>query len=294
MFKQSKADITFYFLVDLLLFICLLVVAYPLIYIISSSFSSTLAVTSGQVWLLPVDFSLEGYKAVFRNDKILSGYGNTIIYTFVGTAFNIVMTVLAAYPLSRKVMPGKKIITLYFMFTMLFSGGMIPNYLLMNKLNWLNTLWVMVIPNAIGIWNLMITKTFYENNISEELFEAAQLDGCTHVRFLTSIVLPLSKAITAVLLLFYAVGHWNSFFDALIYLSDQKKYPLQIVLREILILNTIDVNMVYDPVEMANKIGLSELLKYSLIIVASLPVWCVYPFVQRHFVKGVMLGAIKG
>jgi len=238
--KISKGDRVYYLITDAFLFIFLIAVLYPMIYIISSSFSSPNAVLSGKVWFFPVDFSLKGYKAVFENGYILKGYANTIYYTLAGTAINLVMTILAAYPLSRKDFKGYGIIMFLFTFTMIFDGGLIPRYLLINRLGMINTRWVLLIPGAIIVWNLIIARNYYMTTISNELLEAAQLDGCNDIKFVWYIVLPLSKSITAVLILFYAVKHWNVFFDALIYLHDKELFPLQLILRDILIMNSID------------------------------------------------------
>lgn len=287
----SSRDKIFYIINDLFLLIALIVVLYPIIYIISSSFSSPNAVSTGKVVLFPVDFSLEGYKAVFKHDGILTGYANTIFYTLAGTSVNLIMTVLAAYPLSRKDLKGRKVITFLFTFTMIFSGGLIPTYLLNSNLSLINTRWVMFLPTAINIFNFTIAKNFFENNVPEELYEASQLDGCNYFRFITSVVLPLSKSILAVLALYYAVVHWNSYFEAFLYLTDESKFPLQIFLREILILNSTE-NM--DPSVLAARQGLADLLKYSLIVVSSVPLMVVYPFVAKHFNKGALTGAVKG
>lgn len=292
--KESTDDRIFMAVNNIFLIIALLIVIYPIIYIVSASFSSTRAVTSGRVWLYPVEFSLEGYKAIFENKYIVTGYANTFFYTFFGTAVNIVMTIMAAYPLSRKDFYGRNVLMFMFTFTMIFNGGLIPTYILINNLKMVNTRWVMIIPGALGVWNVIVTRTYYQNNISDEILEAAQLDGCNDIQFICRIVLPLSKAITAVMVLFYAVGHWNQFFTAFIYLNKKELFPLQIVLRDILIMNTIESEMITDPELMAAKQGLADLLKYSLIVVASVPVMCIYPFVQKYFVKGVMIGAIKG
>lgn len=278
-----------------LLIIILIVVIYPLIYIVSSSFSSTSAVMSGRVWLLPVQPSLSGYRAIFENKNILTGYMNTIFYTVVGTALNIFMTIAAAYPLSRKDFRARKPLMFYFVFTMFFTGGIVPSYMLMNNLGILNTRAAMILPVALNVYNMIITRTFLESTIPTELLEAAQLDGCNDIKFLIRIVIPLSGAVIAVITLFYAVAHWNAFFNALLYLTDKKLYPLQIFLRDILILNSIDASMInIDLKTMEAKEGLQQLLKYSLIIVSSVPVMCIYPFIQRYFVKGVMVGSIKG
>jgi multiple sugar transport system permease protein/putative aldouronate transport system permease protein len=273
-----------------------LIVAYPLLYIISASFSSTSAVISGRVWLWPVEPSLDGYNAVFSNRYILSGYANTILYTTSGTLVNLIVTTLAAYPLSRKDLKSRNAFMLFFAITMFFHGGLIPTYLLINRLGLLNTRWVMILPPALNVWNMIIMRTFFEHTISSELLDAAQIDGCSDFRFLGAVVLPISGAIIAVMTLFYAVFHWNAFFHAFIYLNDRALYPLQLILREILILSEIDVSeMASESIEeLAARQGLQELLKYSLIIVASVPVLVMYPFVQRHFVQGVMIGSIKG
>ena len=290
----TSGERLFYFINDFILVFALLLVAYPIIYVFSASFSSPSAVISSKVVLWPVDFSLEGYKAVFREQKVWTGYANTVFYTSVGTAINVALTIICAYPLSRKDFVGRNIFMFIVTFTMIFHGGMLPTYIVIRQLGLINTRWAMLLPGAIGAWNVIITRTYYQTNISDELLDAAYLDGCDNVRFLLRVVIPLSAPITAVMILFYAVGHWNTYFNAFIYLSNRKLFPLQIFLREILVLNQITADMTYDPEIAAAKQGLSDLLKYSLIIVASLPIWCAYPFVQKYFVKGIMIGALKG
>lgn len=292
--QNSLDDRIFDVVNNCFLVIALLVVLYPLIYIVSSSFSSTYAVVSGRVWLLPVEPSLMGYQAVFKNPHIWTGYGNSAFYAFFGTMINIVMTIMAGYPLSRKDFHGRNIIMAIFTFTMLFNGGLIPYYLLVNNLNMIDTRWAMIIPNAMVVWNVILTRTYFQSNIPDELQEAASLDGCSDIAFIIRIVLPLSGPIIAVMILFYAVGHWNSYFDALIFLKSAKLYPLQIILRNILIQNQISADMMIDVETMLRQQGLRDLLKYSLIVVASAPVLVIYPFVQKYFVKGIMVGAIKG
>lgn len=292
--RKSGSDKVFDGIVLVFLTLLLILVLYPLIYIVSASFSSASAVTSGKVILLPVDFSLEGYKAVFENKDIWLGYKNTIIYTVCGTFINVAVTLMAAYPLSRKDLQGKGILTFFFTFTMLFGGGMIPNYILIRDLHLMNTRWAIILPGALSVYNMIVARTFIQSNIPDELLEASQLDGCSDTKYFFSIILPLSKAVIAVLALFYGVGHWNAYFNAFLYLNDKKLYPLQIFLREILINNTMDMNSFVDPTLMEAKQGLADLLKYSLIIVASVPVLCLYPFAQKYFVKGVMIGSVKG
>lgn len=274
--------------------LALILVLYPIIYVISSSFSSPQSIITGRVFLWPVDPSVVGYMAVFRSMQVWIGYGNSVFYTVIGTLINIVVTIMAAYPLSRKDLVGRNRIMLIFTFTMFFSGGLIPTYLLIRELGIINTRWAMLIPGAMSVWNMILTRTYFQNSIPQELLESAQLDGCRNTQFIWHIVLPLSKAIIAVIALYYAVGHWNAYFDALIYLNNSKHYPLQIFLRAILVQNQIDNTMMTNIEDMIMKEYLSALLKYSLIIIASLPMMIAYPFVQKYFVKGVMIGSIKG
>ncbi|MGL6173409.1 MAG: carbohydrate ABC transporter permease [Cellulosilyticaceae bacterium] len=292
--KQSKGDRIFNIINNLILMIILLIVAYPLIYILSASFSDPLAVSSGKVWLWPVDFTLRGYEVVLKHPDIMRGFANALYLTVVGTIVQVIVTIMAAYPLSRRTLYGKGPITLFFTFTMFFGGGLIPSFILINNLGLYNTYWALILPGAVGVYNVIVARTFFQSTIPEDLFEAGQLDGCSDIKFLMSVVLPLSKPIIAVLVMFYAVGHWNSYFGPMIYLSDKKLYPLQIILRNILIQNQFNAEMMMDVDAMEKQRGLAELLKYSLIIVSSIPMLILYPFIQKHFVKGVMIGAIKG
>ncbi|MFD0957793.1 carbohydrate ABC transporter permease [Paenibacillus chungangensis] len=290
---NSRGDKAFLTFNSLMLWLILLVVLYPLIYIVSASFSNPEAVASGRVWLFPVDPTLDGYKAVFKHDMILTGFSNSFFYMIVGTVFNVLMTVLAAYPLSRRDFFGGKVLMLLFVFTMMFDGGLIPRYILVKDLELLNTRWALIIPVALGVWHVIITRTYFRVTISNELLEAARIDGCNDFRFVWRIVLPLSAPILAVISLFYAVGHWNQYFNALIFLKDPGLYPLQLVLKQILVENEVDISMVGDVADLAMRAQLRDLLKYSLIIVATVPVLAIYPFVQKHFVKGVMIGSLK-
>jgi len=292
--KESKGDRIFLAVNTLFLSIVMLVILYPLIFIVSSSFSSTAAVTSGRVWLLPVEPSLAGYKAIFRNNQILYGYANSIFYTVTGTAVNIVFTVIAAYPLSRKDLYGSKVLMFLFTFTMLFSGGLIPFYMVVSKLGMIDKRIVLILPTALAVFQVIIARTFFQMSIPDELAEAAEIDGCDDFGFLIRIVIPLSGPIIAVIGLMYAVNHWNTYFNALIFLKSTKLFPLQMVLRNILIQNSFDPNMVKDPVSMMETQGLRDLLKYALIVVASVPVLSIYPFVQKFFVKGMLIGSVKG
>lgn len=291
---ESKADRLFVLLNNSLLLFSFIIVVYPLLYIVSNSLSTPSAVISRKVWLFPVGFDLISYKAVFSNSQIASGYLNSLIYMASGTVISVMLTMLLAYPLSRKEFYGRNFITKFILFTMLFTGGIIPLYLVVRNLQLYDTRWAIILPNAITVWNVIIARTFLSENISDELYDAAQIDGCSDIRFLFSFVFPLSGAIVAVLALFYAVGQWNKYFDALLYLQSQELYPLQIVLRNILIINKNTPSMTTDVAAAIRAQGLSETIRYALIVVASLPLLILYPFVQRFFVKGVMIGSVKG
>ncbi|MDQ0878192.1 putative aldouronate transport system permease protein [Paenibacillus sp. V4I3] len=272
----------------------LIVVMYPLVFIVSASFSSPDAVISGKVWLWPVQPTLDGYEAVFKHKLIWSSFRNSVIYTVLGTVINVALTIMAAYPLARRDLYGKNAVMLLLVFTTMFSGGLIPSYLLVKDLGMLNTIWSMILPGAMSVFNVIITRTYFKTTIPDELLEAAQLDGCNDFKFVWHVVIPLSGPIIAVITLYSAVGYWNQYFNALIYLKLPSLYPLQLVLREILVQNEVDSAMLSDLGQEANREGLRALLKYSLIVVSSLPLMMIYPFVQKHFVKGVMIGSLKG
>ncbi|MDQ0573870.1 carbohydrate ABC transporter permease [Agromyces albus] len=278
--------------VYILLTTFLLLVLVPLINILASSFSSPAAVSSGQVFLWPVDFTLRGYEAVLGNSDILTGFRNSFFYVVAGTLISLALTVMIAYPLSRSELVGRRALIGGVLFTMLFSGGLIPTYLVVQSLGMLNTPWAMIIPAAIGAWQVLIAMTFFRSSIPAELYEAAQLDGSSDLRFLWSVVLPLSKPLLAVIALMYGIGQWNQYFSALIYLRSEDLYPLQLVLRNILVLNNNAGGT-----DLANQLErqqLADLMKFSLIVVSTVPVMLVYPFVARHFTKGVMIGSVKG
>lgn len=294
--RESRGDMIFLVVVHIVLVLVLLIVLYPLVFIVSSSFSSTSAVASGQVWLLPVEPSLDGYRAVFSHRGVLRGYYNSAYYAIAGTVISVAMTIMIAFPLSRKTFVGRGIITFIFVFTMFFNGGLIPTYLIVRATGILNTRWAMLIPSAIGVWFVIITRTFFQSSIPNELYEVAEIDGCSDLYFVWKIVLPLSKPIIAVLALMYAVMKWNAYFEALIYLSDEELFPLQVILRQILILNqnlTTGFRRLRTDQLLARQ-GIAELLKYSLIIVASAPLLILYPFIQKYFIKGILIGSLKG
>lgn len=294
-FKNSSiGDKIFIILVYAFLSVIMVVVLYPLIYIVSASFSDPQAVVTGKVVLWPVDVTLRGYQAVFKNPKIITGFLNSFIYMGVGTVVNLIMTILCAYPLSRKEFTARNKIAALFVFTMYFSGGLVPTYMMVSKLGLINTRWAMIIPSAMSTYNMIIARTYMVNSIPDELYEAAQLDGCSPFKYMMKVIVPLSKPIIAVLALYYGIAKWNNYFDPMLYLNDSSLQPLTIVLREILIQNQIDPTMLTDASALAKLQGMTELLKYSVIVVASVPVLAIYPFVQKYFVKGVAIGAVKG
>ncbi len=292
--NKTKGDKCFNIVNYSLLFLIAVISLYPLIFVLSASVSNPQLVIQGKVWLLPRELTYTAYKAVLTDSTILTGYKNSIIYTVVGTLVNIVMTTAGAYPLSKKDFYGRNVITIFFTITMFFNGGLIPSYLLIKSLHLYNNFWVMILPGAVSMWNLIIMRNFFQQSIPNELTEAAYVDGCTNVGTLIRVVLPLSKAILAVMVIFYGVGNWNAYFNAMIYLSKAEKYPLQLVLREILLKN--EMSSINDSLGggIAEQQLLSESIKYAVIVFASLPVLLLYPVLQKHFVNGIMIGAIKG
>lgn len=271
-----------------------LVILYPIVYVVSASFSEPQAVISGKVKLFPVDFTLRGYEAVFKNKKLINGFLNSVFYVGVSLVLNLTMTMLCAYPLSRKEFRARNWVSLFFVFTMYFSGGMVPSYILVNKLHLLNTRWAMIIPTAMSSYNMIICRTYIVNNIPDDLYEAGQIDGCSPFRYMLQVVVPLSKSILAVLLLYYGVSKWNDYYNAMLYLYKDSLMPLTMVMREILILGEVDMTKVTNADAVAKLQGMSELLKYATIVVSSVPVVMLYPMIQKHLVKGVMVGAVKG
>ena len=276
--------------------VMLLAVAYPLYFMAIASFSDPHLVNNGKLWLFPKGVTFEGYRRIFSDSRIWTAYLNTTIYTLGGVSVNLLVTIPAAYALSRRDLWGRNLVMVLFTFTLLFGGGLIPTYLIIRSLGVLNTRWVMIIPNAVAVWNLIIARTFFQTTVPPDLLDASRMDGASNLRFFVSVVIPISPAIIAVLALFYGVGHWNAFFEALIYLKDPELYPLQLVLRSILIMNESAAEMMEssDPDTVAEQQRIIEVIKYGLIMVASVPVLLLYPFLQKYFVKGVMIGALKG
>ena len=291
---MTGCDLVFYGVSALVIGILTLTVLYIIVYILSASFSSPAALAAGKVVLWPVDFSVDGYKAVFNYSKVWIGYRNTIFYVIVGTAINVSMTLLCAYPMAQKDLYGGKAIMAYFTFTMIFNGGMIPTYILVKNLGIMNTVWSLLIPGAMTVYNMIIARTFIRTNIPGELRDAARIDGCDDFHFFFEVVLPLSKAIIAVLTLWYAVGHWNSYMDAFLYLRDNKLYPLQIFLKDVLVSGEFSAEDMMDPETAIALQNMKLLLRYSLIVVSVVPLFFFYPFVQKYFVKGVTIGSVKG
>jgi len=291
---KNRSDRVFYAVIGVVIAFLTIIVLYPIVYILSASFSSSNAVAEGRVWLWPIDFSLEAYKAVFNYSDLWIGYRNTIFYVVVGTVLNVAMEMICAYPLARKNLWGKGPIAFFMTFTMLFGGGMIPNYLLVKELGMLDSPLALIIPGAMSVYNVIVARTFIQNNIPDELLEASRIDGCSDFQFFFKILIPLSKAIIAVLVLWHAVGHWNSYFSAFLYITNEKLYPLQIFLKEILVQSNISSDVVGDIAGALQMQNMKQLLKYAIIVVSTVPLFTFYPFVQKHFVKGVTIGSVKG
>ena len=294
--KDLTQDRVVYIVNYIILTLLTIAVLYPLIYVISCSFSSGEALMSGKVRLFPVGLTLDGYKSVFGYTSIWTGYRNSILYTACGMTISICLTLLAAYPLSRDDFIGRNVITRLFVFTMMFSGGLIPSYLLIKNLKMIDTMWAIILPGSVSAYNVIVARTFFRQTIPNELMEAAEMDGCQDFHFFLSIVLPLSKSIIAVLCLWVAVALWNGYFQPMIYLNSEDKLTLQLVLRRILLMSKVDFtnSSSMDLALLQKNEHLSEMLKYGTIVLSTLPLMVIYPLVQKHFVKGVMLGSVKG
>lgn len=294
--NRGLSDKAFDRLNKVFVFMIVLIIMYPLIFVISASISDPGAVSTGRMWLFPVDITFDGFKLVFQNEAIWLGYRNTIYYTILGTLIHLVILLPCAYALSRKELMAKKFLLWFILFTMLFNGGLIPTYLVVQSLSMLDTVWAIVIPNVVGAWSILVARAFFQQSIPDQLVEASKVDGASDFLIFFRIVLPLSAPIIAVMALFHAVGLWNQYFGALIYLSDQSMYPLQLILREILVVSQVSADSMGDAGVMeslANQVRTAGLVKYAVIIVSSLPLLIVYPFLQRFFVKGVLIGSVK-
>ena len=291
--KVSAADSIFGIIVLLLSIVIFLIILYPLWFIVIASISNSNLVNLGKVTFLPKDIRFYGYQQIIEDSRIWRGYLNTLIYVVAGTVLNMVVTMPAAYALSRRGFKARNKVMFYFVFTMFFSGGLVPTYMTISALHLISTKTILIIFVAVNTYNLIIARTFIENSIPEDLYEAAVLDGCSHFSYFMKVVIPLSKAVNSVLILYYAVYHWNDYFNALVYNSKQENAPLQIVLREILLLNQAFASG-NGGVQAGYGQSSADQVKYAVIIVSTLPILCVYPFVQKYFEKGVMIGAVKG
>lgn len=294
--KDTRSEKVFYALNGTLLVLFSAICLYPILCIIAQGISNPKDVGMGLVTFYPRGFSLQGFARILENPWLINGFGMSIFYTVVGTAINIFVTFLTAYVLSRRELMGRSFLNLLFAFTMWFSGGIIPSYLLVRNMGMINTVWALMIPGAMSVWNMIVCRTFLQNSIPEELFEAASIDGAGYVRYMLVIVLPLSKAILAVLVLWYAIGHWNAYFNALIYINKKELKPFSLYLREYLVVNgTMDVADLTAGEDVASElIGIMELMKNSLTLLSCLPLWILYPFIQKYLVQGVMVGSVKG
>ncbi|MBW8348533.1 carbohydrate ABC transporter permease [Bacillus sp. IITD106] len=296
MINEARSDRIFDICNKLLVWFFIIIISFPLLYILSASISDPSYVNSGKMWLIPRDITFEGFKRVFESKDIWIGYRNTIFYTLLGTFINLAVTLPCAYALARANLVGKGIIMALLIFTMFFDGGMIPTYLLVRDLGMINTIWAMVIPNAASVWNIIVTMTFFKVTIPKGLEEAAEVDGASVFRIFFQIVLPLSAPIIAVMALFYGVGHWNSYFNALIYLSEKEIYPLQLFLRDILIQQEMTAELMIqggNPEAIGEQAKIASIIKYAIMIVSAAPLLIIYPFLQKYFLKGVMIGSIK-
>ena len=292
-FSKTKEDRIFEVVSTVIILIMTLVVLLPLVNVIAASFSSGKAVNAGKVLLWPVEFTLENYKIALGFKSIWTGYRNTIFYTVVGTAISVTLSLFCAYPLSQRHFSGRKFFNKIFLFTMIFNGGMIPTYMIVRDLKLLNTVWAVLLPSAVSFYNVVIIRNYIETTIPVELEEAAILEGCDPFRFFLNFIVPLSKPIIVVIAMYYAVARWNNFFDGFMYLNDKNLYPLQLTLREILVIGSFSASDL-DPEVAAAIQGLAGTLKNVVIVVSTLPLMCIYPFIQKYFVKGVMIGSVKG
>lgn len=291
---RSRGDRVFQTAVYAIIVLIAVFTLYPLIYSLSASVSEPREILNGHVWLYPVNITTNAYQRVFRSADIQSGYLNTIIYAVAGTALNLLMTIAAAYPLSMKDMKGRNFITIMITFTMFFSGGMIPTYINIKNLGLLNTRWSVILPGLINVTNLLILRNYFINSVPDELHEAAEIDGSSPMNTLFTIILPLSKSILVVITIYYFVAHWNAYFDAMMYITKRNKWPLQVFLRQILLLSQMGDMAETMGADDANTALLYASLKYAIIIIAALPLIIVYPLVQKFFEKGIMLGSVKG
>lgn len=291
--RSQRSDMVFNIILYTVCALLLLIVLYPLWFIVIASLSDPSAVASGHVWMLPVGFTLDGYAELLKQTNVWVGYRNTIAYTLVGTLIALAVNIPAAYALSRKDLVGRKVLMGLYAFTMFFSGGLIPTFLTVQQFHLYNTFWVMVLPFSVSVYNIIVARTFFQNSLPGELWDAAQVDGCGNFRFFFTMALPLSKAVISVIALWTAVGQWNSYFNALIYIRDSNLHPLQLIMRNILITNQSFAALGTGEAAII-AMRKANLVRYSMIIVSTVPIMCVYPFIQKYFDQGVMIGSVKG
>ena len=292
---ESLDDKIFLSFVAIILIFAVFITIYPLWYVLIASVSDPVLVYSGKVLLWPKAFTIEAYEALWNDDSLMKGYANSVYYTVLGTFISVFFTMIAGFALAQRKLWGRSVILMLLIFTMFFNGGLVPTYLVVKNLKMLNTVWALILPGAIGVWNLFLVRNFYLHSLPQELQEAAIVDGASFVNYYYRIALPLSRAILSVMVLYYALGYWNMYFSALIYLSDEEKYPLQLILRSILLENQLaqDANN-FDASSIAEKQRLADLLKYSSVVAGSLPLLVSYPFLQKYFEKGILIGSLKG
>jgi len=291
--QDTRGEKIFYFLNASFLVLFAIVTLYPILVLIANSISDPYEVYTGHVTFYPKGFSLEGFRLVLKDGDLITGFKNSLIYTVLGTSLNVVITFITAYALSRKELKGRNIFSFFFAFTMWFSGGTIPTYLLVRDLGLMNNIWAVILPGLMSVWNMIVCRTYIQTTIPHEIYEAASIDGCGYWRYMLFMVVPLSGAILAILTLWYAIGHWNSYFNALIYLLDQSLHPVQLFLRQFLVaLKAMNVSDLSD--NTSDMYGIADIMRYALIVLSCLPLWIMYPFVQKYFVKGVMIGSVKG
>ncbi|MDO4387288.1 MAG: carbohydrate ABC transporter permease [Clostridia bacterium] len=291
--RSQRSDVVFNIILYTVCALLLLIVLYPLWFIVIASLSDPSAVASGHVWVLPVGFTLDGYAELLKQTNVWVGYRNTIAYTLVGTLIALAVNIPAAYALSRRDLVGRKVLMGLYAFTMFFSGGLIPTFLTVQQCHLYNTFWVMVLPFSVSVYNIIVARTFFQNSLPGELWDAAQVDGCGNLRFFFTMALPLSKAVISVIALWTAVGQWNSYFNALIYVRDSELHPLQLIMRNILITNQSFAALGTGEAAII-AMRKASLVRYSMIIVSTVPIMCVYPFIQKYFDQGVMIGSVKG
>lgn len=292
--KMSKESVRYSVISSIVFIIVCIVVLYPLYFVLIASISNPDLVSTGKVLLLPKEITFDGYKKIFKYKELWTGYKNTVIYTLIGTFFNVIFTLTTAYPLTKSHLPGKKYILFFFMFTMYFSGGLIPTYLVYDSLNLVNTPYAIFLHGLVSVTNLIISMTFFKNSVPSELYDSAEVDGCSDFLTYRKIVLPLSKSLIAVMCLYYGVAHWNDYWTGLIYLRDAALYPLQLILRGILTLSQVDPSLITDYEDLVKLERQKDLIKYGSMVISALPMLVIFPFIQKYFNKGVMIGSVKG